>query len=91
MHEETFSLCGSLEAEGSRTKLQEYNSSYWSKNSSKINEAKRRKRQVKKDQELNGNVSTMFESAAQPAKPEQQTVESTGKYSNSGSVSNCGT
>ena len=91
MHEETFSLCGSLEAEGSRTKLQNYNSSYWSKNSSKINEAKRRKRQMKKDQELNGNVSPMFESAARPFKDEQQNVENTfGSSSDNGSVANCG-
>ena len=75
MHEETFSLCGSLEDEESPTKLQEYNRSYWSKNSSKLNQAKRRNRQVKKELDLNGNVSPMFESAALPVKAEQQNVE----------------
>ena len=75
MHEETFSLCGFLEAEDSPTKLQEYNRSYWSKNSSKLNQAKRRNRQVKKEQELNGSGSPMFESVALPAKDEPQTVE----------------
>ena len=90
MHEETFSLCGFLETEDSRTKLQEYNHSYWSKNSSKINEAKRRKRQMKKDQELNGNVSTMFESAARPGKVEQQNVDTFGESHDKASVANCG-
>ena len=46
---------------------------------------------MKKDQELNGNVSPMFESAAHPAKSEQQNVENTfGSSSDNGSVSNCG-
>ena len=83
MYEETFSLCGSLEAEESPTKLQEYNRSYWSKNSSKLNQAKRRNRQVKKELDLNGNVSPMFESAALPVKAEQQTVENLSKTSDS--------
>ena len=75
MHEETFSLCGSLEAEDSPTKVQEYNRSYWAKNNTKLNQAKRRNRQVKKELDLNGNVSPMFESVAPATKPEPQTVE----------------
>ena len=87
VHEETFSLCGSLEAEDSPTKLQEYNRSYWSKNSSKLNQAKRRNRQVKKELDLNGNVSPMFESAALPVKAEQQTVENEWSTSDNASLS----
>ena len=46
---------------------------------------------MKKDQELNGNVSPMFESAAHPVKAEQQNVENTReKHSNNASLANCG-
>ena len=91
MHEETFSLCGSLEAEDSPTKLQEYNRSYWSKNSSKLNQAKRRSRQVKKESELNGNVSPMFQAPAEsPAKVSQQTVENLRRPSDNKSLPNSG-
>ena len=91
MHEETFSLCGSLEAEDSPTKLQEYNRSYWSKNSSKFNQAKRRNRQVKKELDLNGNVSPMFQAPAEsPAKVSQQTVENLRRPSDNASLSNPG-
>ena len=87
MHEETFSLCGSLEAEDSPTKVQEYNRSYWAKNNIKLNQAKRRNRQVKKEQELNGSVSPMFESVARPAKEEPQNVEKALSRSDNASLS----
>ena len=45
---------------------------------------------MKKDQELNGNVSTMFESAALPVKAEQQNVENFGESHDKASLANCG-
>ena len=42
---------------------------------------------MKKELDLNGNVSPMFESAAQPAKEEQQTIEKTLSRSDNASLS----
>ena len=75
----------------SQSKQAKYHRAYRSnpENRNRINSQKKRRRALSKEREM-GNVSSMFESAAHPAKSEQQNVENLGESYDSDTLAKCG-